>query len=226
MKYNNIHEGVFNIRPNRFIANVTIYGKEETCHVKNTGRCKELLLPGTKVFLEKSGNEERKTKYDLVAVMKNGNCINIDSTAPNKAVHEWLQGGGLFGKADFIKPESTYKNSRFDFYIEAKGRQIFAEVKGVTLENDTVAMFPDAPTERGVKHLKELIECKKEGFDAYIIFVLQMKGVKYFTPNVKTDPNFAKTLKECSENGVNVVCVECVVTPDSMVIDENVKVVL
>lgn len=226
MKYKNIHEGVFNIRPNRFVANITVGGKEEVCHVKNTGRCKELLLPGTRVFLEKSDNEERKTKYDLVAVMKNNVCVNIDSNAPNKAVHEWLNNGGLFGKTELIKPESTYKNSRFDFYVEADGKKIYAEVKGVTLENDGVAMFPDAPTERGVKHLKELIECKREGYEAYIIFVVQMKGIKHFTPNAKTDPSFAKALKECKKHGVNIVCVDCKVTPDSMVIDKNVDVIL
>ncbi len=227
MKYNNIVRGTFLSRPNRFTAVVDIDGSTTVCHVKNTGRCLELLVRGCEVFLEKSSNPERKTMYDVVAVMKGDRCVNIDSIAPNVAVGEWLRKGALIPEPQIVKPEFTYKTSRFDYYVGTQdSRQCFVEVKGVTLENDGVVMFPDAPTERGVKHLKELMDCVKEGFEAYVVFVVQMKNVKYFTPNTQTHKEFADTLKLCAKSGVNVVCVDCNVTPDSMEIADFVKVEL
>ena len=226
MEYSNIIKAKFISRPNRFCAICEIDGVQTVCHVKNTGRCRELLITGAEVFLEKSANPSRKTAYDLVAVTKNGRCINMDSFAPNIAVGEWLKKGGLLESPDLIKSECTYKSSRFDFYIEKGSRRIFAEVKGVTLENDGVVMFPDAPTERGVKHLRELMECVKDGYEAYVIFVVQMSDVKYFTPNRQTHKAFADTLKECSEKGVGIICVDCDVTPSTMSIKNNVKIIL
>lgn len=224
MRYCNIIEGRFIARPNRFIALVEIDGKEEIVHVKNTGRCKELLIPGAKVFLEESQNPARKTKYDLVAVYKGDNLVNMDSQAPNKVFYEWAK--TYFGNDAVIRPETKYKNSRFDCYIESKGRKIFAEVKGVTLEENGVASFPDAPTERGIKHIEELIDAVACGYDAYIFFVVQMKGVEYFTPNYKTHRAFGEALVAAEEKGVNVVCIDCIVTPDSLEIDEFVDVKL
>ncbi len=226
MKYDRIIEARFMSRPNRFCAVAEIDGKQEVCHVKNTGRCRELLVQGAKIFLQKSTNSLRKTKYDVIAVMKGDRCINMDSVAPNKAVGEWLEKGGLIKNPTLIKSESTYKNSRFDFYVESEGKKSYIEVKGVTLEHDGVVSFPDAPTTRGVKHLHELMDCKKQGYDAYVVFVVQMKDVKYFTPNVKTHPEFALALKECNDAGVEIVCVDCEVSPDFMEIRDKVKVVL
>ena len=226
MLYKNTVEGRFVSRPNRFIAHVDINGKVEVCHVKNTGRCRELLTEGARVILEPSDSPTRKTGYDLVAVYKNGNLINIDSQAPNKAVLEWLREGGLFGEPSLIKPEATYGSSRFDFYVETEGRRIFAEVKGVTLEVDGVLMFPDAPTERGVKHIKELCRAVEEGYEAYVIFVIQTERCKYFTPNRETHPRFADALREAEAKGVHILALTCKVTPDSMVIDTSVSVVI
>ena len=201
MKYKNVVRGSFISRPNRFIANVDIDGKIEVCHVKNTGRCRELLLPGVEVFLERSDKPERRTKYDLIAVKKGKMLINIDSQAPNKVFGEWIRRGDFFKNITLIKPECTYKNSRFDFYIEADGKKIFAEIKGVTLENNGVVLFPDAPTERGVKHLSELIEAKHCGFEAYVFFIIQMKECNYFTPNKETHPEFAEALSIAKRHG-------------------------
>lgn len=226
MEYSNIVCAKFISRPNRFCAVVNVDGKEVVCHVKNTGRCRELLTKDAVVFLEKSHNPSRKTQFDLVAVMKGERCVNIDSLSPNKAVKEWLEKGGLAENCDVIKAESTYKNSRFDFYVEKDNRRIFVEVKGVTLENEGVVMFPDAPTIRGVKHLNELMDCIKDGYEAYIIFVVQMKDVKYFTPNSQTHREFADTLKKCRQTGVNILCFDCEVAPDSMTIRNKVDVVL
>ena len=223
MKYAKIKEGIFISRPNRFIAIVNIDGKEETCHVKNTGRCKELLIKGSKVFLEDcSHNPNRKTKYDLIAVYKGDCLVNMDSQAPNKVVQEWLP--KLFPDITLIRPETKYKNSRFDFYVETETEKIFMEVKGVTLEVDGEARFPDAPTERGVKHIQELIACRKDGYEAYIIFVVQMKGVTHFVPNVATHPEFAEALKNAKKQGVKILCYDCKVTPDELVLDKEVKV--
>ena len=224
MKYKSIKEGIFLSRPNRFIAYVELDGQEQIVHVKNTGRCKEILIPGARVFLEESDNPARKTKYDLIAVYKGGNLINMDSQAPNKVFYEWAR--EYFGESAKIRPETKYKNSRFDCYIEAQGRKIFAEVKGVTLEIDGVAKFPDAPTERGVKHIEELCQAISEGYEAYIFFVVQMKGAKYFTPNYKTHRAFGEALKTAKEKGVNIVCVDCTVTPDTLKIDKFIDVIL
>ncbi len=226
MKYNSITQGVFIDRPNRFIAHIQIDGKTEICHVKNTGRCKELLIPGAVVFVHKSENLSRKTKYDLIAVYKGKKLINIDSQAPNKVFGEWIKSSGYFENITLIKPECTYKNSRFDYYIEADGKKIFVEVKGVTLEIDGVVKFPDAPTERGVKHINELVHCAQNGYDAYIFFVVQMKNCKYFTPNRATHPEFVDALKNAHNCGVNVVALCCDVTPDILNISDFVQVIL
>ena len=224
MKYENIVRGIFKERPNRFIAKVEIDGKCETVHVKNTGRCKELLVPKAIVYLEKSDNPLRKTLYDLIAVVKNGMLINIDSQIPNYVAEEWLKLGTLFSKNALIRREVTYKKSRFDFYIEDGDRRIFLEVKGCTLEENSVARFPDAPTERGVKHINELIECISEGYEAYILFVIQMKGVAYFEPNDKTHKAFGDALRNAQQKGVKILAFDCIVTPDSIEIDNEIKV--
>lgn len=226
MIYKNIETGRFLERPNRFIAYVEIAGRKEKVHVKNTGRCRELLVPGTEVYLEKSDNESRSTAYDLVAVKKQERIVNMDSNAPNKAVEEWLLKKELFKEVTLVRPETTYGNSRFDFYVESGERKAFVEVKGVTLENDNVVSFPDAPSERAVKHVQELIQAKKEGYEAYIIFVVQMKDVDFFEPNEKTQPEFAAVLKEARRAGVCIKAYDCNVTKDSMEICEEVPVVL
>lgn len=226
MKYKNIVEGKFAARPNRFIAHVEINGQTEICHVKNTGRCRELLIEGSRVFLEKSDNPHRKTKYDLISVYKGDMLVNMDSQVPNKAVGEWLASGGLFEDITVIKPEKTYGNSRFDFYVEAADRRIFMEVKGVTLEHDGIARFPDAPTERGVKHLRELKACIEDGYEAYVVFVIQMKGIELFMPNIETHREFAEVLKEAQEAGVRVLAYDCDVTEDSIKISSPVPVKL
>ena len=225
MKYKNIVKGKFIDRPNRFIANVDIDGTPTVCHVKNTGRCKELLTRGAKVFLEKSDNPDRKTLYDLVSVYKGKHLFNIDSQAPNKVFGEWLaSGNSCFDNITLIKPECKYGNSRFDFYIEADGRKIFAEVKGVTLENNGVLSFPDAPTERGTKHIRELCDCMEKGYDACIVFVIQTKNAKYFTPNTDHDPDFAQALKNAHRLGVRIIALCCDVTADSLSISDYVEV--
>lgn len=226
MIYKNIYQGKFISRPNRFIANIEIDGKTEVCHVKNTGRCKELLQVGADVFVQKSDNPLRKTSYDLISVYKNGMLINMDSQAPNKVFYEWARESGYFGEITLIKPECKYKNSRFDFYIEADGRKIFVEVKGVTLENDGVVSFPDAPTERGVKHLKELVEAKENGFEAYVFFIVQMENCIYFTPNRLNHPQFADALLDAKNSGVNIIAVNSIVTENELKINEFIQVVL
>lgn len=215
-------------RPNRFIANVELDGTSCVCHVKNTGRCKELLTEGAEIFIQESDNPARKTKYDLISVYKGDRLINMDSMVPNKVFHEWIQRSGYFEDITFIKPEFTYKDSRFDFYIErgSTNKKIFVEVKGVTLEEEGIVLFPDAPTERGVKHLNGLIECVKEGYEAYIVFIIQMKGVLYFTPNRKTHEVFADTLKSASEQGVKLLALDCNVTSDSIWAEEFVDIKL
>lgn len=226
MIYENIVKGTFINRPNRFIANVMIDGTIEKCHVKNTGRCKELLLPGTIVYLEENDNSERKTKYSLINVQKEKRLINMDSQAPNKVVHEWLKAGNLFPDAKTIRPETKYGNSRFDFYIEENDRKIFMEVKGVTLEEDNIVKFPDAPTERGIKHLNELCEAVKDGYEAYVFFVIQMEDVRYFTPNEENHMAFADALVHAKECGVNILAYDCLVTEHSLVIGREVEVIL
>ena len=271
MKYNQVVPGIFLQRPNRFIAHVLINGKEEVCHVKNTGRCRELLIPGCTVYCSVSGNPQRKTKFDLIAVEKiiesqtvfantgttsqnvkstpethNTFLVNMDSQAPNAAVKEWLQSGASpFKKIDFMKPEYKYGNSRFDFYLECNtetkragptqtptenkttsSRKIFLEVKGVTLEYSGVVLFPDAPTERGVKHVRELIHCHEEGFETYVLFVVQMERALYFTPNRKTHPQFADALCDAQKAGVQLLAYTCKVTPDEMKIDKELRISL
>ncbi len=211
MKYNKVEQGIFQKRPNRFIAHVEINGKEEVCHVKNTGRCRELLVPGALVFLEESDNPKRKTKYDLIAVEKGNRLINMDSQIPNKVVEEWLKKGNLFGKEAKVRREVVYGNSRFDLYIESGERKIFMEVKGVTLEENNVVRFPDAPTQRGVKHIQELEKCIKDGYEAYLMFVIQMENVDYFTPNRDTHPEFAEALKTAEKSGVHILAYDCIV---------------
>ncbi len=229
MKYERIVEGRFIERPNRFVAYVDIAGKREKVHVKNTGRCKELLQDFAQVFLSYSENEGRNTAYDLVAVKKGERIVNMDSQAPNIVVKEWLKVGEkhpVFGEITFVKPEKTYENSRFDFYVECGERKIFIEVKGVTLENDGEVRFPDAPSERAVKHVEELVKARKEGYEVYVLFVIQMKDVKYFMPNDITDPKFAKALWEARKQGVEVLAYDCEVTEDTMTIGECVPVYL
>lgn len=225
IRYENITEGRFISRPNRFIANVLIDGRTETVHVKNTGRCRELLTDNARVILQHfPDSPARKTKYDLIAVYKNGILINTDSQSPNKAAAEFIP--ELFEKVTLIRPEKTFGSSRFDFYIEAGERKIFMEVKGCTLENNGICMFPDAPTERGLKHVNELIKCIEAGYEGYILFVIQLKDVKYFTPNRETHPEFAEALIKAEKNGVKILAYDCRVTPDSMEIADPVRVVL
>ena len=230
MKYKKISKGLFISRPNRFIAKVKTEDNIETVHVKNTGRCKELLVEGCTVYLEESDNTARKTKYDLVAVEKTQNnnhtlLINMDSQAPNDAIAEWLK-GGLFSNFAIVRREVKYQNSRFDFYVEDNGEKIFLEVKGVTLENNGTALFPDAPTERGIKHIEELIKATLDGYSAYIIFVIQMKGVKKFIPNYQTHPQFGEALKKAQNHGVRILAFDCLIKPDEMNIDSPVEVII
>ena len=228
MKYKKIVEGRFLNRPNRFIAKVLVGGVEETVHVKNTGRCKELLVEGAFVYLYESDNPNRKTKYDLIAVEKltrNGTMlINMDSQVPNDVVAEWLKKGELFSQTATIKREVTYNKSRFDFYVEDGDCKAFIEVKGVTLENGGVASFPDAPTQRGVKHINELIYAVENGYKAYVVFVIQMKGVHKFTPNDVTHKEFGDTLRKAQQSGVEIIAVDCIVKNDEIYIDEPVAV--
>lgn len=231
MRYKNITEGIFISRPNRFIAKVEIDGKEETVHVKNTGRCRELLVSGCRVYLEKSDNPARKTAYDLVAVEKlteSGETllINMDSQIPNYAAEQWLKISGMFSENAVIRREVRYGNSRFDIYAEDGSRRAFIEVKGVTLEHNGTAMFPDAPTQRGVKHIRELIKCTEEGYEAYILFVIQMESVNEFRPNDATDKEFGKALREAEKAGVKILAQSCVITSDSIEIKSPVKVIL
>lgn len=223
MRYGQMVKGKFLRRPNRFIAYVEIAGREEICHVKNTGRCRELLTPGAEVWCAVSDNPNRKTKYDLITVRKGDYLINMDSQAPNKAAQEWLEQGG-FGKAELVRPEQKFGSSRFDFYLERGGKGMYLEVKGVTLEDGGVCRFPDAPTERGAKHLRELIAAKEAGFDAGVLFVIQMRPVKWLEPNDKTDPAFGKALREAYAARVQVLAVDCAVTEDTMEIGDFVEV--
>ena len=215
MKYGKMVPGRFLARPNRFIAHVQIGGKPEICHVKNTGRCRELLPEGAEVWCQVAEDPKRKTKFDLITVRKGDRLINMDSQAPNAAAKEWLLGGGL-GKIENLRAETVHGDSRFDFSFTLDGKRCFLEVKGVTLENDGVCAFPDAPTERGVKHLKGLTQAAQAGYGAYVLFVVQMSDVKYLRPNDKTDPAFAAALREAAENGVNVLAMDCAVTEDEM----------
>ncbi len=220
MRYSNVIAGTFIARPNRFIAHVRVDGHTETVHVKNTGRCRELLVPGATVYLAEAGNPARKTRYDLAAVQKGDRLINMDSQAPNQAALEWLRAGHVFPAGTEIRPEYTYGGSRFDFGLFTPDLALL-EVKGVTLERDGVVLFPDAPTERGAKHLRELAAFPGE---AYVLFAVQMADVKYFTPNGETDPAFAAALQAAADAGVHILAYDCRVTPDSMEIADPVEV--
>jgi len=215
VKYERMVQGIFLERPNRFIAKVEIGGEIQTVHVKNTGRCRELLRPGTEVWCQEADNPNRKTRFDLITVRKGDRLINMDSQAPNIAAGEWLRGGGL-GEISELKAESVHGDSRFDFSFTLDGKPCFMEVKGVTLENDGVCAFPDAPTQRGVKHLKGLTALARQGYGAFVLFVIQMPDVKYLHPNDATDPDFGNALRAAAENGVTVLAVDCAVTEDTM----------
>ena len=249
MQYTNVMVGKFIARPNRFIAHVEIAGREEIVHVKNTGRCKELLLPGVTVYVQHFPEGKRKTKYDLIAVekvveglpvhgvaekisvvhstptnKKRTLLINMDSQAPNKVVQEWLVAMEPFGKITYLKPECKHGDSRFDFYLEMGTKKMFIEVKGVTLEENGVVMFPDAPTERGVKHVQELCACVEQGYAAVVIFVVQMSGMRYFTPNRRTHLAFAEALERAEACGVRMLALSCAVTPDSLAINGEIPI--
>ena len=225
MRYENMVPGIFLSRPNRFIAKVLIDGIEETVHVKNTGRCRELLPSGAQVWCQRSNNPNRKTKFDLITVKKGERLINMDSQAPNTAAGEWLRSGGL-GQIENLKAETFHGDSRYDFSFVKDGKQCFLEVKGVTLEDDGICAFPDAPTERGAKHLKGLTEAAKAGFGAYVLFVIQMADVKYLRSHDERDPAFGQALREAAENGVTVMAMDCTVDVDSMDIRLRVPVKL
>lgn len=223
MQYANMVPGIFLSRPNRFVAHVEIDGKTEIVHVKNTGRCRELLPAGAKVWCQQSHNPARKTKFDLITVQKGHRLINMDSQAPNTAAKEWLISGGL-GKIENLRPETVHGDSRFDFSFDLEGKRCFLEVKGVTLEDQGVCAFPDAPTTRGTKHLRGLTEAARAGFGAYILFVIQMAEVEFLHPNDQTDPDFGKALREAAAQGVEILAVDCHVTENTMVIRQAVPV--
>lgn len=224
MKYQNIKKGIFIDRPNRFIAHVQLDGRVETVHVKNTGRCGELLIPGAEVIVaDCRGNPGRSTGYDLLTVRKGARLVNMDSQAPNKIAAEYIP--HLYPDASLVKPEQKVGNSRLDFYIEtAGGRKIYMEVKGVTLEQEGVVLFPDAPTERGVRHLQELVSCIGQGYEACVLFVVQMGEVTYFTPNERTHPAFGQALREAAAVGVDIRAVDCTVTEDTVIPNKEVEI--
>lgn len=228
MKYNHIIQGIFIKRINRFVAHVWINGIEEVVHVKNTGRCKELFIAGTTVILEQTQNPERKTRFSIIAIYKGNRLINIDSQVPNHVVFEALQIGRIteIADIDMVKKEVTYGNSRFDLYFEAHGCRGFIEVKGVTLEEDGLVMFPDAPTVRGTKHVHEMINAVENGYKGYIFFLIQMKGVKSFSPNSKTDPTFAAALQLAAQKGVILLAYDSLVREDEIVIGDRLEIVL
>ena len=231
MNYNKVVKAKFVERPNRFIAFCDIDGKIEKVHVKNTGRCRELLTDEAVVYLEESDNPNRKTKYSLIAVEKGSRLINMDSQVPNKVVYEGLVNKkivlpGIDEEITFIKPEKTYNNSRFDIYLETKSKKVFIEVKGVTLEEDNIVKFPDAKTERGVKHINELIEAKKDGYECYILFLIQMNNVLYFTPNNEMHKDLGDALINARNNGVGVLAYDSLVEFNSITINKEIKVIL
>ena len=223
VKYPNMVPGIFQNRPNRFIAQVEIQGQMQTVHVKNTGRCRELLIPGVRVWCQQAANPNRKTPYDLIAVEKGERLINMDSQAPNTVAGEWLTSGGL-GAVENLRPETVHGDSRFDFSFTREGKPCFLEVKGVTLEENGICAFPDAPTQRGAKHLRGLIRARQEGCGAYVLFVIQMGDVTAFHPNNATDPGFAAALREAAAAGVEILAMDCAVTPDSLEIRNPVPV--
>lgn len=224
MQYGKILPARFLSRPNRFVARVEAEGEELVCHVKNTGRCRELLVPGATVWLEESPNPSRKTKFDLIAVEKGERLINMDAQAPNKVFGEWAAAGGFREGLTLLRPETTYGSSRFDFYWESSKSRGFVEVKGVTLEEDGVVRFPDAPTLRGVKHLDELVKAREAGYEAAVCFVIQMADVAYFAPNDVTHPEFGQALRQAAQAGVEVLAMDCVVTPQSLTMGTSVPI--
>lgn len=224
MIYPGIVRAAFIDRPNRFIAHVLVAGERRVCHVKNTGRCRELLLPGAQVLLQRADKPGRKTDLDLIAVWKGARLINMDAAAPNRVFGEWARSGGFLPGITLLRPEVVHGDSRFDFYLEAGRRRAFVEVKGVTLEENGVARFPDAPTQRGVKHLNGLAQCLKEGYEAWAVFVVQMEGVSRFEPNWATHPAFGQALVQAQSAGVNVMAVDCRVSEDSLSIRQSVPV--
>lgn len=223
MQYEGVTKGIFLARPNRFVAQVQLPQGQVTAHVKNTGRCKELLVPGTAVWLEPGKTPGRKTPWDLVTVEKEGRLFNLDSQAPNKVFGEWARSGGFVENLDLLRPETVYGDSRFDFYWQAGQRKGFVEVKGVTLEREGVLYFPDAPTQRGIRHLQQLALCRREGYEAAVCFVIQTDQARYFSPNPDR-PEFAQALRQAAAAGVQVLAVRCAVTPDSLSIREAVEV--
>jgi len=223
MEYPAVLPGIFLSRPNRFIAHVRIQGQEEICHVKNTGRCRELLQPGTRVWCATANTPNRKTKFDLIAVQKGDRLINMDSQAPNAAAKQWLQSGGL-GSLSNLRSEAVWGDSRFDFAFTRNGKPCLLEVKGVTLETQGICAFPDAPTQRGAKHLNGLIRAAAAGYDTFVLFVIQMADVRFLHPNDKTDPAFAAALREAAAAGVRLLAMDCAVTPASMTIRNPVPV--
>lgn len=224
MRYQNITRAEFVSRPNRFIAHVKIGQQDVICHVKNTGRCRELLIPGAAVYLEGNGDPRRKTAWDLVAVEKGRRMVNMDAQAPNRVFREWVESGSFPMPIEHIRPETTYGQSRFDFYMEGAGKRHFVEVKGVTLEREGAVLFPDAPTLRGVKHLEELIRARQEGYECWACFVIQMAGVDWFAPNDETHPQFGAALRRARDAGVHVLALDCHVTADSLSIRDPVEV--
>lgn len=220
MEYGDTVEGIFQARPNRFLARVEVEGQEELCHVKNTGRCRELLTPGVRVVLERHPPGKRKTRFSLIGVEKQGRWVNVDSQAPNQAAEEWLRTSPLGWPVARNWREVFFGDSRFDFYLEGEqGEQAFLEVKGVTLEVNGVARFPDAPTERGVRHIHHLMKAREEGYMAYLLFVIQMKGVERWEPNWETHPAFGEAVREAAAAGVQVLAMDCRVWPQGMELD-------
>ena len=224
MQYQNVRKAHFLSRPNRFVAHVCLDGQDVVCHVKNTGRCRELLIPGAAVYVQPAGHPGRKTPYDLIAVEKGSRLINMDAQAPNQVFREWAEEGRFRPDLTLLRPEVTWGNSRFDFYWEAGVQKGFVEVKGVTLEERGEARFPDAPTERGVKHLEELIRARERGYEAAVCFVIQMEDVDFFAPNDRTHPAFGEALRKAEAAGVAVLAYDCRVTPDQLALRRAVPV--
>jgi len=224
MEYKDVRPARFLSRPNRFIAHIEMDGRTELCHVKNTGRCRELLLPGTEIWVQAASNPNRKTKFDLITVKKGARLINIDSQVPNRIFQEWITSSNYFPRVKSVKPESSFRSSRFDFYIQTDQDQIMVEVKGVTLEENGVALFPDAPTQRGLKHIEDLCAWIEQGHEAYMFFIIQMKGVVYFTPNYATHPEFSQALSGARDRGLKIRALDCDVGDDSITARDFVEV--
>lgn len=224
MIYENILPAIFVDRPNRFIAHVELNGRLEVCHVKNTGRCRELLIPGCRVYVQHQPSPTRKTAYDLIAVEKGERLLNMDANAPNRVFNEYVRAGRFLRGWSVIRPETTHGDSRFDFYLESPGHRLFAEVKGVTLEDDGVMRFPDAPTERGVKHLEGLARCVQEGYEAWAVFVIQTEDVRWMEPNRRTHPAFADALRQAAQAGVHLLALDCHTEPDRLGICRPVEI--